>query len=268
MYMSNRRHGRRRARRNPDILGQITSVLKVGAMVLVGFVAHRGLTWVVSEKALTQIEMFNTGSLSEFRGLISGALVAGGGIALLAKFAPNQVAKAGIGMGVSFLHGVLLFALKKIGQPEVAGYFAAYPDAEGQAFHTMAGYGAYETLPPGYAGMGEYDYYNQYSGMGQLTQAAAGYGESVGEFFMPGLNAVGEYEAVDGMGSYGHTDEGIHPNLHSAEQALTVAEAAAGIGDMPLQSTINPYQIAAPVQDAPGGSRAGILQGPEGIFGG
>ena len=161
MYSSNRR---RRARRNGDIMGQLTNVLKVGAAVLVGFVAHRGLTWLVSEKVFTKVEAFNTGTLAGYRGLLSGALVAAGGIALLAKFAPDQVAKAGVGMGVSFLHGVLLFGLRKLGQPEVAGYFAAYPDAEGVAFHTMGGYGSYEELPPGYAGMGEYDYYNQYSG--------------------------------------------------------------------------------------------------------
>jgi hypothetical protein len=130
------------------------------------------------------------------------------------------------------------------------------------------GYGAYEVVP----GFGEYDYYNQYAGMGMgaapgglVTQAAAG----MGEFFLPGVSGLGEYEAVEGYNGMGasYVDEGIHPNLDAAERALTVAEAAAGIGDLPLTSTLNPYQVAAPIMDGPTGSRAGILKGPEGIFG-
>lgn len=266
LYTSNRR--RRRYRRNPGLVDQLKQLLKVGAKMALGFMGHRALTYVVSEQLLAKVEIFSTGSLSEYRGIIGGAIAAVGGVALVSKFAPAHAAQIGAGIMTSLVHATIVAVLKKIGQPNVAGYLAAYPDAEGHAYHSMAGYGGYGAyeLVPGMSGMGEYDYYNQYSGLGQLTQAAAG----TGEYFMPGLQGIGEYEAVEGYGALGqqpYTDEGIHPNLNAAEHALTVAEAAAGVGDLPLQSTVDPYQVAAPIMDGPTGSRAGILEGGDGIFG-
>jgi hypothetical protein len=123
-----------------------------------------------------------------------------------------------------------------------------------------------------------------------LTQAAAGYGghlqqmyanPPLGEYYAYGAEAIGEYESVNGMGNAELTDDGIYPNLSSAEQSLNVAEAAAGIGaegpmltqaaagfgDLPLEQTVEPMIRSLDIPDEPGGSRAGILQGGDGIFG-
>ncbi|MCP4240244.1 MAG: hypothetical protein GY772_06745 [bacterium] len=120
--------------------------------------------------------------------------------------------------------------------------------------------------------------------LNQLTQAAAGYGNNsmdggsplvtqaaagTGQFMAYGAHGVGEYDEVGTSVQPMTMDEGVHPNLHSAEQALSVAEAAAGVGslDVPLQSTVNPTVIADPIQELPGGSRSGVFQGGDGIFG-
>ena len=115
----------------------------------------------------------------------------------------------------------------------------------------------------------------------QLMQAAAGYGQNqsplvsqaaagTGEYIAYGVSGIGEYDEVEPAFSRPmNVDEGIFPNLHSAEQALSVAEAASGIGNnsVPLQSTVNPMVIADPINDLPGGSRSGVFQGGDGIFG-
>lgn len=268
MYMANRRrHGRRRYRRNPGIVDMLKDLFKVGAIATIGFAGHRVLSWVVSEKLLSNISFFQTGSGAEYRGLVGGLAAGLGGLALAAKLGGERGRAIGAGVATSFVHNLLLFALKKAGQPGAAGVLAAYPDAEGRAFHSMHGYGSYYS-EPGASGLGEYDYYNQYSG---LSHGTSGADSSMGEFYLPGVQGIGEYEATSayqGLGAPNVTDEGIHPNLDAAEHALSVAEAAAGIGDMPLTSIQNAYQVAAPVQDGPAGSRAGILQGSEGIFGG
>lgn len=121
--------------------------------------------------------------------------------------------------------------------------------------------------------------------LNQLTQAAAGYGNNsmdgngspivtqaaagTGQFMAYGIQGVGEYDEVGTRVQPMTMDEGIAPNLHSAEQALSVAEAAAGVGslDVPLQSTVNPTVIADPLDELPGGSRSGVFQGGDGIFG-
>ena len=117
------------------------------------------------------------------------------------------------------------------------------------------------------AGMGQPMLTQAAAGMGnaQLTQAAAG----TGEYIAYGASAIGEYDEAPVSSIGFHTNEGIYPNLHSAEQALSVAEAAAGVGsaEIPLQSTVNPTMIADPISDLPGGSRAGVFQGGDGIFG-
>jgi len=46
-----------------------------------------------------------------------------------------------------------------------------------------------------------------------------------------------------------------------------VHQAAAGFGDLPLEQTVQPSIRAMDIPDMPGGSRAGILAGGDGIFG-
>lgn len=275
IYNANRR---RRYRRNPDVASQLKAALMQGIVVGGGFFAHRIASYLIAEKGLASIEAFKTGSMAEYRGIIGSALALAIGVPLAAKVAPRQAASIGVGMAVSLFQKVVVFALTKANQPEVAGYLAGYPDAEGRQFSKLSGYGAYELVPGLSGGMGAYDYYRQYQGLGSpLQQAAAGYGSElqqaaagVGEFFLPGAKALGEYEASADFGplsGLGAVDDGIHPNLDAAEHALSVSEAAAGIGDLPMWNEVDAFQVAAPVMDGPQGSRAGILQGSDGVFG-
>jgi hypothetical protein len=106
-------------------------------------------------------------------------------------------------------------------------------------------------------------------------QAAAGAGAVVtqaaaGEYLVYGAEGLGDnYEMLPTAQVPMSMDEGVMPNLHSAEQSLNVMEAAAGVGmaEIPLQSTVNPLQLETPIGDEPAGSRSGVFEGGGGIFG-
>jgi hypothetical protein len=115
------------------------------------------------------------------------------------------------------------------------------------------------------AGTGEYIATSGF-GSPMLSQAAAG----IGEYIATGVSGIGDYEMVSGTGSaFGVEDDGIRPNLDSAEHALNIAEAAAGvgIGDLPTSSQQYPMMVAKPISDVPTGARAGSFAGQNGIFG-
>jgi adenylate kinase/ribonuclease R len=324
-YASNRGYSTNRAKRrrkrsykkNQGYAQELMGALKLGALVTVGFAAHRALTHLVDQKVASQISALNEGAMAPYRGLLSGlatALVGIGGVMMLpakpGSGLKESKAPIAVGMATSFIQGAIVTALKALKQPGAAAYLEGYPNAEGSMYgHAIGSYytfsphevysgvGSYYEIPQPMSGMGQIT--QAAAGMGQpmLTQAAAGYGQvmqaaagmgnpmltqaaagmgritqaaaGTGEYVAYGVQGIGEYDEmpVSGMASY--TDEGIHPNLHSAEQALSVAEAAAGVGsaDIPLQSTVDPTMIADPVSDLPGGSRSGVFQGGDGIFG-
>jgi len=273
------RRRRRRYRRNPksDMKKQFEQALKIGAAVTGGFLAHRALSKAAED-------MLFKNSTNTYKGLMSGALVAAIGIPLSAKFAPKEAKHLATGMVVSLLHKAVVKLLEVADQPKIAGYFANYPNAEGRAYNGMGSYYSYKPHEV-YQGTGEYyqtngmgEYY-QTSGMGQFEQAAAGTGQfeqaaaGTGEYYVQDAAGIGEYEEVtpEATAPFG-MDEGIYPDLTSAEKALSVAEAAAGVGglgntDVPMISTINPTGQAVPVQDVPEGSRSGTFAGRDGIFG-
>jgi hypothetical protein len=280
-YEDNRRH----YRRNPDFTSELKSALKVGVVVGVGFFAHKALSKVLTDNVLSKVS-----ALGEWTGLVSGLLTAAVGIPLARKVAPAHANQIGIGMAVSFVQSATMKLLEKLNQPTIAGYLAGYPDSTGRAYQ---GYGEYMAVP-GMSGFGDYTLAQAAAGYGAtplLAQAAAGYGAtpllaqaaagvgdaaSMGEYIVQGASGIGEYEQVPTGPFSGHisgvgaTNEGIYPDLSSAERALSVAEAAAGVGgmgDLPFMSTLNPTVMAQPVPDAPSGSRAGILEGGDGIFG-
>jgi hypothetical protein len=300
-----RRHGRRRAHRNPfssaAFMAQLKSSLKVGAIVLGGFIAHRALSKVVNDQAISKVDAIP----AAWKGVASGAIVAAIGLPIAAKVSPKHVASIGAGIMTSFLHTLLTTVLKSAGQDQIVGYLGAYVDAPGKPYHGY-GYGDYgqfgEYLQTSGFGDDEYSGYGVdltgygvdltgYGAAPMITQAAAGYGalpaitqaaagydgfgedlEGTGEFVVTDARGIGDYEEVsgyDGMSAYGAVDDGIRPDLASAERALNIAEAAAGIGDLPLttRGAMNPVMVAAPVPVGPSGMRAGILKGGDGIFG-
>jgi hypothetical protein len=326
-------------KRNDSYVGQLTKSLKLGAVVFGGFVTHRGLTRLVDDKLMSQVDALNEGTLGKYRTVISALATAAVGIPATiagsrAVKMPDLAAPIAGGMAASLLQSIIVTVMGEVA-PEYAGYFSNYPNASGSAiredmlgsYYTMpqSGVGAYysfephQTMPASGMGamlsqaaagmgqpmlsqaaagmhhsMGQPMLSQAAAGMGQpmlsqaaagmhhsmgqpmLSQAAAGMGQPMltqaaagtGEYVAYAANGIGEYEETSVSASPMSMDEGIHPNMHSAEQALTVAEAAAGIGgsDIALQSTVEPTVIADPISDAPGGSRAGVFQGGDGIF--
>ena len=287
-FTDNRRRRRpsKMFRRNPvgNWLDGLKEALKIGGIVVVGYMAHRALTKVIADQLLRKLDAFKdpASGLGKWADVIAGVVVAAAGVPLSVKLIPGESAAVGGGMAASFLHAVIIKALGEAGQGNVASYLSAYPDASAPAYR---GIGSYYTFRPHQmmSGMGEY--YSQQGGAltyGQLHQAAAGMGQvnpnaivtqaaaGTGEYLVYGAEGVGEYEEVPMAHMPTAIDEGIFPTLDSAEQALNVMEAAAGVGaaEIPMQSTVYPTDYANPVSDEPSGSRSGVFGGGGGIFGG
>lgn len=274
-------------------------VLKVGGVVVIGYLAHRALSRVVSDNVLAKAAMFQSGTGAAYKDVAAGALVALVGVPLAAKFAPKDAKLIGAGIMASWLQNAIVTVLSQMGQTDVVAYLGDYTEAEGNPQYS--GYGSYYEFTPGQV-FGEYYTTPGMSGFGdiavdQLTQAAAGFGQprvaglyqaaagmgaspmltqaaaGMGEYFVQGANGIGEYEEVTPQYTAPHAlDEGISPDLTSAERALSVAEAAAGVGaygdnTVPLQSTVYPTGVPEAIPDMPGGSRAGTFAGNNGVFG-
>jgi len=259
----------------------LKEALKIGGIVVVGYAAHRALTKVFAEQVLGKLDAFKSGTLGAWRDAIAGLIVAAAGVPLAVKLIPGESAAAGAGMAASFLHGIIIKALTEAGQPEVASYLAAYPDATGPAYK-LSGVGSYYTFRPHQmmSGMGEYITQSPNLRYNQLTQPVAGFGQNggaivtqpaagTGEYLVYGAEGVGDYSEVPISPTPMAWDEGVLPTLDAAERALNVMEAAAGVGssDIPMQMTVNPVDYARPIGDEPSGSRAGVFDGKGGIFG-
>lgn len=343
--LANRRHHHHRRNGRKFTMNGFGESVKValesGAIATAGFIAHRGVGWLLSEKLLSKIGVFadattsttgTAGSMAPYRRIVAGLVVGAGGIVLAEKAMPKQATMLAAGIVVSLLQQVIVTALGQVAPtyvPAVSGY-GGYGDRSGRAFKVFPGgigrpMGEYFlTGQNGYgrAPMGEYfltgasgfgaseragrrriaqagfgqpisqaaagfgqPISQAAAGFGQpISQAAAGYGAApmlsqaaagVGEYFLTGANGIGEYEMVQPSGMSGAatvTDEGIQGgDTNAAERALNIAEGVAGVSDdngIGVQSIVDPTDVAVPVNDEPGGSRAGILAGQEGIFGG
>lgn len=286
---------------------ELSVAFKAGLRVTIGFSLHRVATNLVDQHGLSKIAALQSGGLATWRKVISGALVAAVGIPAITRLLPSKAQPGQIAAGMvgSLLFGALQITMSEV-YPQAVPALSAYTNAEGYAQYS--GMGAYYTMSPHqvYGGMGEFYETSPIPGLEQaaagfglvegqqLMQAAAGMGQpqlqqmyanpaGVGEFFAANPQGIGDYESVpsspDGLGRYTH--DGIQPNLNSAEMALNVAEAQAGVdgqqltqaaagfgsNDIPLQQTVTPMIRAFDIPDQPGGSRAGILAGGDGIFG-
>lgn len=294
-FIANRRHkGHRRSyRRNPDFMATLQDTAKQAFAVAGGIALHRIVTHVVNEQ-LAKVSALNTGAIAPWKDVIGSALVGVAGVFGLSQagdFAYKREVMGGV--FASFLYG-LVVAVAKQAVPTYAGYLGEH-DVGGQPgkayldfgeYVAASGYGAYELQPA--SGYGEYVAASGFgappmlmqaaaNGYGQIMEASAGYGQpimeasaGVGEFVMSGIEGIGDYELsgdlTQAQAGYGYYD-GIRPDTRSAEMALTTAEAQAGIGDLPPQSTVMPQMAAQPIEDVSRGSRAGILEGGDGIFG-
>lgn len=285
---------------------ELKNSFKYGAIVTGSFVVHRFLTNMADQHVLSRFEYLSTSKIAPFRKVISGLVVAGIGIPLSVRLMNRHAGVAAAGMAASALYELVITGLKQAGMQEAVEAIGAYPNAPGYAQYSGMGsyyeYSPHQVYGAPMGGMGEF-YETAYipgleqaaagmhggmsgaAGGQMLTQAAAGlqqmYANPMGEYYAYGADGIGEYESVPNATSgFGAIDDGIMPNLHSAEQSLDVAEAAAGLGggemlaqaaagfgDLPLQQTVQPSIRAMDIPDQPGGSRAGILAGGDGIFG-
>lgn len=296
-YAANRRRrkrGRRTSRKRPStyrrnqgLMAKFKEAFKLGVSGSVGYLAHRVLTKLLAEAA------FKT---SDYRDVISGVIVAVPGVLVANKMAPKHGKVATVGIMISLIQSGLAVIGRSVG-----GKWADYLSGLG-SYYT---YRRHEVFPNAMQGMGEY--YEPVGGLGRLTQAAAGMGQitqapagvgqltqaaagmgqltqaaaglsmapgAMGEYIGTGLQGIGDYEQV--MPEYTRpvpVNEGIMPDLTSAEDELNIAEAAAGVGGMgqyeslPAQSTVNPMEPWAPLNQAPDGARGGTFAGSNGIFG-
>jgi hypothetical protein len=265
-------------RRNQALAGsyqkQLMQALKLGGVITAGYLVHRALSKVVQQSVFAN---------TQYGGLISGVLVAAVGVPLSVKVAPGDSKLVSAGMMVSLVQAGIMELLNVVDtNGSISQYLSGYGDRPGSMLSGMGSY--YEFTP--HQQFGEY---MQTSGLGQLQQAAAGMGQiqqaaagmgqltqaaaGAGEYLAVGAEGIGEYEEV--TPEYTRpipVDEGISPDLSSAEHALSVSEAAAGVGGMgqyggvPAMSTVNPTGYAMPVKDAPAGSRSGVFAG-KGVFG-
>jgi len=283
---------------------ELKNSFKYGAIVTGSFVVHRALMNLADKHLLSKVEALGTESVAPFRKSLAGLLVAAVGIPLTVRALPRNAGVAAAGMAASALLELVITGLKQAGQQEIVEAVSSYPNAEGYAQYSGMGsyyeFSPHEVYGAPMGGMGEFYETSYIPGLEQaaagmhggmsdvqggqmLSQAAAGlqqmYANPMGEYYAYGADGIGEYESVPNATSgFGAIDDGIAPNLHSAEQALDVAEAAAGIGgmvhqaaagfgDLPLEQTVQPSIRAMDIPDMPGGSRAGILAGGDGIFG-
>lgn len=271
-----RRHYRRNAAMG-DFWKRFVGMLKIGLLAGAGFMGHRALTKILSNNVLSQVPQLQTGQLAPYKDIISGVLVAGAGMFAVDRFAKKQAPQVNAGIFVSLVQSVVVTVLTQMNQPAIAAALSGYPDAEGRAYR---GFGEYMPV----SGFGDLPTRSRYggsrlsqaqAGFGLLSQAAAGYGvlpqltqasAGVGEYMAQNLEGVGDYEMVSGVGSPELTDEGIRPDLASAEAALDIAEAAAGLGDIGTRSQLNPATVTQSVAHQAGGMRSGVFIGGDGVF--
>jgi hypothetical protein len=281
---------------------QLKSTLVVGGYATLGYVAHRAGTKLVKDLMFKDAEPESVGA--KYGDLIASALVGLVGVPVAVKVAPADSKFVAAGMGVSFLQKAILYAAQKL---DTTGKYAGYLQGLGEYYKVpAAGLGSYYKYPT--AGLGSYYKYptagmgqiqqaaagmgqiqQAAAGMGQLTQAAAGMGQiqqaaagmgqltqaaaGMGEYIAQGVQAIGEYEEVTPEYSRPMpVNEGIAPDLTSAERALSYAEAVSGVSGNPgvePQPTVEPVDPALPITspDEPAGSRLGTFGGANGVFG-
>jgi hypothetical protein len=251
-----RRNGRRYIRNG--FKSDIGSLLKTGALVLVGFFSHKALTGVAI-KMLTSADGTTVAGMAivnadgtpsmvaQWQKPIAGFVVGGLEIGLLSWSAVplKTETKMAIGAGVmvSFLESLVKTALTVANQPQVLSYLEGYSNsaayslrgARGRRRHGVRGLGMARnatSLMPKYAPIGAFR--QAAAGMGEYFKPASGMGEY---FAGPGVQGVGHYEKAGTLAlapSRSHmgnlpVDDGIRPDAN-LDHIMDLAESAAGLG--------------------------------------
>lgn len=235
----------------------LSGAFTTGLVITGGFLTHKlltkGLCWLIDQVfpppspvvTMDEPEPEATDGIAEaiapYKDLLCGIVVAGVGIAgtnMILKEAKYNQTKLLIcgGMATSLLHTVIVTALDQFA-PAAATYLSGYDsDSTAARLSAMMGTGAVTIQPM----------YDPISGLGASQspfEAAAG----MGEYFESGVEGLGNYvnnpdvyQAAAGMGA-GPEYQGNHIDPTSdLDSQLSVAEAAAGVGQTPSM-----YQAAA-----------------------
>jgi hypothetical protein len=241
-------------------------VLKTGALVLVGFFGHKGITGALI-RALTSTDAA-TGAmtfagqptvgadgkptiLATWQKPILGGVV---GLAAVAGLSAGPIAKAvksdtrmslGAGVVTSFLQSLVHTILTVANQPDVLSYLEGYQNSAAYALrgtrgkrrrHPLRGLGVARnatSIMPQYAPVGA-AFMQAQAGMGEYFAAQSGMGEY---FAGPGVEGVGHYEKAGPLALQPSTshmgqlpiDDGIRPDSN-LDHIMDVAESAAGLG--------------------------------------
>lgn len=266
-YRRNGRKGFKLFRRN-SFMANLKAVFMTGLFVSTGFIAHRVLTNLLVDKALATTLADNT-AFQTWKKPLAGLGVLGIGVAVSGAVAQKRAMELGAGMFASWLQSVIVSGLNAAQKPEwvaqIAGYSnsRAYMLRNGRRRRGLRGFSGERnatSIMPRYTPVGQY---SQAAAGTSWTQATAG-GRTLGEYYtatnsVQGVgeyfNATGEYFAPQGMKGVGSYEgagqlamqasagvnhvirDGIRPDS-DLDQALDLAEAAAGVGEVPQISRV------------------------------
>jgi len=269
-YRRNGRKGGFKLFRKNAFMANLKAVFMTGVFVSTGFIAHRVLTNLLVDKALATTLADNT-AFQTWKKPLAGLGVLGIGVAVSGAVAQKRAMELGAGMFASWLQSVIVSGLNAAQKPEwvaqIAGYSnsRAYMLRNGRRRRGLRGFSGERnamSIGPRYTPVGQYSQAaagtSQAAAGTSWTQATAG-GRTLGEYFsttnsVQGVgeyfNATGEYFAPQGMKGVGAYEpagqlamqasagvnhvirDGIRPDS-DLDQALDLAEAAAGVGEVP-----------------------------------
>ena len=247
-----RGRGRRRSMRRNQFMSHLLNVLKIGALITGGVVAHRVLTNLVNTYVAPKVLPQDNATLATWQKAISGTVVLVAGVAATNALPLSSDKKLNIGGGMvgSWLLDLIVTGLKVAKQESAASYLAGYENSRAYLLRNRRrGMGAFQSLMPKYAPVGAFQQAS--AGMGEYfapnrTRIAAG----MGEYFAPsGLQGVGAYEAagplaMQAAAGVAAVDDGIRPDAN-LDRVLDLAEAAAGLHG-PRRRAMGEYYTAAP----------------------
>lgn len=266
---SRRRNGIMRSfRRNPS--GVIMQWVRTGGFIAAGVVSHKLLSGLLKSMLTSRTPTATPdaeptpaaglgllpASLAPWAGTISGAIAAAAGVYLVNKTVKDSQTRQLVagGMVASFLHTLLVDILRTKAPKFAVQISGLGSDANAVRLSAMYGVGGATSIEPMYRqinGMGEYfssgvnglgEYFSSgVNGLGSPDYAAAG----MGEYFSSGVSGLGEYgsnpDLMQAAAGYGAVDMGGNSNhldpSSNLDHALTIAEAAAGVGSLgPMQA--------------------------------
>lgn len=259
------RRNRRRSRglfgfRKNQFMGTLKTAFQTGALIAVGFAGQKIVTKLLSSLVLDKL--FGAAAtpaepatppatsglemLQPYKGLIGGGLGAVAGIFITNMVVKDVKTKLLITGGIAggFLHTVLVTVLDKVA-PQMAGYLSGYDDGTAARLSAMYGLGQGASIMPRYSPIGEY-FSEPMSGMG--------------EYFTESLNGLGNYganpdfyQAAAGVGALPNGNTNHLDPASDLDRELTIAEAAAGVGQIPQYEAsagmgrVQPYEASAGV---------------------